>query len=555
MKRSLLLCVLSLLVCLSACLALAEETGEAVPQDFVTLNLGDASEAVTALQNRLRDIGYLTEKATGSYDEATRDAVLRVQDNYGIEETGVADPDTQELIFGECYMPLKSGDSGDLVKALQQRLKAISLYSDAVDGKYGATTEQGVQIFQKLYGLEVTGAADINTLTMLYSDLNDREILPAPTPTPQPGAITVTTGETVKFTKKLAYGSTGANVQKLQERLKELGFFTYKKTTTGFYKNTQAAVKQFQEYNSLPVTGTVDEATWNAIFNDASAVPASATPRPSPEPTPVPYFVDVDVRNQVTKVFTYDENGDYTVLARVMICSTGTTSYPSKPGTYTLTGRKARWCTFPKWGGGTAQYWTKINSEIAFHSIMYINYDPDRPNMSTFNHLGKRASHGCIRLHTQDAKWVYNNIGAGTQVYIHNDSNTDSELVAFAKYHKSNPGDTVLSAEGYDFNAAPPAYRRMRSGAFGSDVLWAQLTLEQLGYFKDTTATGYYGPLTASAVKRFQKANGIKVDGVLGEKTYAALCAAQIKAQPTPVPADTPAPTQTAAPETAAKAQ
>ena len=29
----------------------------------------------------------------------------------------------------------------------------------------------------------------------------------------------------------------------------ELGYFTYKKTTTGFYKNTQQAVKDFQKNN------------------------------------------------------------------------------------------------------------------------------------------------------------------------------------------------------------------------------------------------------------------------------------------------------------------
>ena len=203
-----------------------------------------------------------------------------------------------------------------------------------------------------------------------------------------------------------------------------------------------------------------------------------------------------------------------------MICSTGTTKYPSRPGTYVLNGRKARWCTFPKWGGGTAQYWTRIDAEIAFHSIMYINYNPDNPNMSTYNHLGSRASHGCIRLHTTDAKWVYDNITAGTVVTIHNDGNTDKELSEFSRYRKSNAGNTVIPASAYDFEAEPPAYQRVKKGSYGMTVFWMQKTLEQLGYFKDTTATGYFGSLTQSALKRFQKANGLNADGVMNEKTY-----------------------------------
>ncbi len=506
---------------------LAEDMEDPVPVEFVTLKAGDTGDMLTALQERLVQVGYLQE-TSGTYDQATTDAVTALQANYGLEETGIADAETQEVIFGECYLPLSEGSTGEQVKALQSKLKEQSLYSGEIDGSYAQTTTQAVSLFQQLYSLEVTGQADVQTLALINGDLSDREIFAGPTATPKP-SITVY-AETVKYPRKLAYGSKGADVQQVQERLKELGFFTYKKTTTGFYKNTQAAVKAFQKQNGLPETGIVNEETWNVLFNDTEVATVNDAPRPSPEPTPVPYTMDVDVRSQVVKVYTYDENKDYNVLVRVMICSTGTTKYPSKPGTYTLSGRKARWCTFPKWGGGTAQYWTKIDSEIAFHSIMYINYNPDNPNMSTYNHLGSRASHGCIRLHTTDAKWVYDNCGAGTIVTIHNDSNTDKELAAFARYRKSNAGNTVMPASAYDFEAEAPAYQKARNGSYGAVVFWMQKTMEKLGYFSDTVPTGYFGPMTQSAVKKFQKANGIKVDGVLGEKTYAKLVELQ-KAQ------------------------
>ena len=527
-----LLCVLLLVVGILPVYAEEQDDSDPVPVEFVTLQAGDTGDMVDALQARLVETGYLAA-ATGTYDAATAEAVRAVQKNYGLEETGTADDESQEVIFGACYLPLKQGDSGPLVTALQAALKAKSLYSGEADGQYGVTTAQAVSLFQQLYSLDVTGEADVETLALLNSDLSDREILASPTATPRP-SVTVY-AETVKYPgRKLAYGSKGANVQRIQERLKELGFFTYRKTTTGFYKNTLQAVKDFQKKNGLPQTGQVDETTWNVLFNDAEVATVNDAPRPTPEPTPIPYAMDVDVRNQVVKVYTYDENKEYTQLVRVMICSSGTTKYPSKPGTYVLTGRKARWCTFPKWGGGTAMYWTRIDAEIAFHSIMYINYNPDRPNMSTFNHLGSRASHGCIRLHTTDAKWVYDNITAGTVVTIHNDSNTDKELTEFAKWRKSNAGNTVIPASAYDFGAEPPAFeqvQKIKSGSYGMNVFWVQKTLERLGYYKDSTATGYFGSATQSAIKRFQKANGLSVTGRVNEKTYNKIVELQQKQQ------------------------
>ena len=238
-----LLCVLLLLFNLTA-LTLAEEEdmGDPVPVTFTTLKTGDTGEIVNALQERLAEVGYLAA-VSSVYDKATADAVTAVQTNYGLPETGIADDETQEVIFGECYLPLKEGDAGEQVTALQTRLKENSLYSGETSGTYDMTTKQAVSMFQQLYSLEPTGEADVQTLAVLYSDLTEREIFAAPTPTPKP-PITVYP-ETVKYNKKLAYGSKGADVQKVQERLKELGFFTYKKTTTGFYKNTQAAVKAF----------------------------------------------------------------------------------------------------------------------------------------------------------------------------------------------------------------------------------------------------------------------------------------------------------------------
>ncbi len=56
----------------------------------------------------------------------------------------------------------------------------------------------------------------------------------------------------------------------------------------------------------------------------------------------------------------------------------------------------------------------------------------------------------------------------------------------------------------------------------GNDVAWLQKRLKRSGYFY-SKRTGYFGTRTANAVIRFQKANGLYVDGVVGPRTRAAL--------------------------------
>jgi mono/diheme cytochrome c family protein len=63
------------------------------------------------------------------------------------------------------------------------------------------------------------------------------------------------------------------------------------------------------------------------------------------------------------------------------------------------------------------------------------------------------------------------------------------------------------------------------SGATGmsaSAVRKLQRHLKTLGYFHGPV-TGFYGPLTTAAVKRFQRAAGLPVDGVWGPRSAAAL--------------------------------
>ncbi|RAK06702.1 N-acetylmuramoyl-L-alanine amidase [Halanaerobium saccharolyticum] len=62
--------------------------------------------------------------------------------------------------------------------------------------------------------------------------------------------------------------------------------------------------------------------------------------------------------------------------------------------------------------------------------------------------------------------------------------------------------------------------RVMRRGDEGIDVAVLQQKLRQLNYYNGNL-DGLYGSGTAAAVKRFQKDNGLQVDGVFGESSLA----------------------------------
>lgn len=59
----------------------------------------------------------------------------------------------------------------------------------------------------------------------------------------------------------------------------------------------------------------------------------------------------------------------------------------------------------------------------------------------------------------------------------------------------------------------------LRYGSRGQDVVTLQKELQNLGYLKGGI-DGVFGPITLSAVKKFQSNNGLSVDGIVGPLTY-----------------------------------
>src|SRR5690554_6779304 len=68
-----------------------------------------------------------------------------------------------------CFLPTQSqafgnGAHGPDVYAVQGMMKSLGFYAGTIDGKFGYQSMQGVKLFQRQYGLPVTGAVDSKTL-------------------------------------------------------------------------------------------------------------------------------------------------------------------------------------------------------------------------------------------------------------------------------------------------------------------------------------------------------------------------------------------------------
>lgn len=59
----------------------------------------------------------------------------------------------------------------------------------------------------------------------------------------------------------------------------------------------------------------------------------------------------------------------------------------------------------------------------------------------------------------------------------------------------------------------------LKIGTRNKEVKTVQIALRDLGYYKYKDITGYYGKITAKAVKKLQKDNGLAVDGIVGKNT------------------------------------
>ena len=76
-------------------------SGSEQPTSYELLKPESEGDAVTKLQERLIELKYMTDKATGYYGTVTEDAVYEFQKKNGLTADGIAGSETQTKLFSD----------------------------------------------------------------------------------------------------------------------------------------------------------------------------------------------------------------------------------------------------------------------------------------------------------------------------------------------------------------------------------------------------------------------------------------------------------------------
>ena len=249
---------------------------------------GDYASEVSIIQEALEELDLYYADITGHFGNKTERAVKLFQKKYGLPQTGVADEATLSRLYEEADIDdapvvsesigpaystdttLRRDSTGNAVRKLQEDLHELDFYDGVISGKYGGLTQEAVRLFQKKHGLDADGIAGPKTLKKIASLMGESTESEIPTigsilsPALQTGTIT------------LRHGMQGDAVEKLQEDLDELDYYTG--SVTGKYGNlTKEAVRLFQRDYDLTSDGIAGPKTLAKIKSVLSGVEESET--------------------------------------------------------------------------------------------------------------------------------------------------------------------------------------------------------------------------------------------------------------------------------------
>ncbi len=247
---------------------------------------------------------------------------------------------------------------------------------------------------------------------------------------------------------------------------------------------------------------------------------------------PEKYWIELDLTNCIVTIYGRNAAGKYTDVVRQSICSPGTSSTPTPTGTYTVNAKRRRFGYFSEFKC-YAQYWVNIVGGIYFHSILYSRPVEGKFTTTSYNALGKPASHGCIRMLVEDVRWIYYNCPPGTKITITKKKALDQKLhdsllpkVSASKYYPeadeyeaanlSQPTGTVNAAAVLtDKNGT--FVRRVEKGATvtivesGQKKTKVQLSGGKTGYLENSVITFHDNSPAAAAKKIYQANRAAKV--------------------------------------------
>ena len=167
-------------------------------------------------------------------------------------------------------VPLRVGDSGNNVKIIQTELNRIARNYPAIpkiteeNGIFGLDTQNAVRKFQEIFDLTPSGEVDKSTwykIKRYYVGVKGLSDLTSE-------GVTISEAQ-IPFSTQLREGSQGIGVRTIQYYLNILAYFNpalVAPPLDGVYgATTTNAVRIFQEYYGLPITGIMNTATWNVL--------------------------------------------------------------------------------------------------------------------------------------------------------------------------------------------------------------------------------------------------------------------------------------------------
>ncbi len=292
---------------------------------------------------------------------------------------------------------------------------------------------------------------------------------PIPTTVPE---SKVTLAMPVFEAVNITEGVEATVVTDIQTRLMELDYLEEDEPGTVYEETTKMAVQHFQTQHALPVTGTVDQATYDLLMSDQAQY----------------YTITIGAEDA-------DVGGLQQRLYEL--------GYIDKVTNYFGTDTESAVKKFQKLNGLSEDGKVGKNTREMLYS------EDAKPNMYSYGEQSPEILTYQQRL--KDLGYLTTEpdgtFGEDTKIAVRRFQES-SGLIADG-YIGPTTKDALMSAEAQG-NA-------LAIGAKGDDVTRVQDRLKELGYMKK--ATGYYGEDTETAVRNFQQTNKLTVDGKIGRHT------------------------------------
>ncbi|MBD2513770.1 peptidoglycan-binding protein [Nostoc sp. FACHB-973] len=170
-------------------------------------------------------------------------------------------------IAGEVLAAQKIGSNGSQVANSQRCLKKLGYFKGPVTGKFASLTQNAVIKFQQANRLPAIGVIGPSTQKALQRACQSRA---------SSRNVSRNSQSSVNEYPTLSQGNTGAAVTKLQQRLKQRGYFNAN-PTGNFGRVTKDAVIAFQRNAGISANGIVGRQTWNALLGYSQAPARSSS--------------------------------------------------------------------------------------------------------------------------------------------------------------------------------------------------------------------------------------------------------------------------------------